>query len=105
MKEPDEDWSRAVSDHDRGATIRVKVVPRSSRERIAGMLGERIKVHVSAPPEAGKANAALCRLLAEALSVPATAVTVMSGASSPLKVLSVEGLSAQDVLERLVQSS
>ena len=51
------------------ATLSVKVVPGASRDRVAGMLGDALKVQVSAPPEAGKANKAVLRVLAEFLNV------------------------------------
>ena len=48
----------------------IKVVPASSRDCIAGWLGDTLKVRVGAPAERGKANAAAERLVAEALGIP-----------------------------------
>ena len=78
--------------------VRVKAVPGASRDAIAGALGDRLKVRVAAPPEAGKANAAIERLIASALGLSERSVRVEQGHASPLKVLRVEGVSA----ERLV---
>jgi uncharacterized protein len=83
------------------AAVRVKVVPGASRSKVVGMLGDRLKLAVSAPPEGGKANKAVCRLLAEALGVPARGVVVSAGTSKPQKTLTVTGLSARQVVERL----
>lgn len=69
--------------------VRVKAVPGSSRDRIAGALGDRLKICVSAPPEGGKANDAIAALLAAALKVPERAVVLRTGAASPLKVFAV----------------
>jgi len=80
-----------------GVEIRVKVVPGASRDRIAGLLGDALKVQVSAAPERGKANAAVEALLAKALGVDARAVTVVSGLTSPRKVVRVEGVPAERV--------
>ncbi len=82
----------------------VKAVPGASRNQIAGLLGDRLKVRVSAPPEDGKANKAICKLLAKALGVKANQVSIESGATSPEKVLRVAGVTT-DVLHRHFSSS
>ena len=84
-----------------GAVLAVKVVPGSSRDRIVAALGESLKVATSAPPEKGKANAAVARILAEALGVEARRVRLSAGAGSPRKEFFVEGLSAEHVRQRL----
>jgi uncharacterized protein YggU (UPF0235/DUF167 family) len=56
---------------------------------------------VSAPPVDGKANVALCRLLAKALGVPRTSVSVVRGETARDKVVRVDGLSAADARARL----
>jgi len=67
----------------------VKAVPGSSRSRIAGVLGDRLKVQVAAPPEDGKANRAVAQVLAEWLDLPPSAVELVSGASQPAKVFRI----------------
>jgi uncharacterized protein YggU (UPF0235/DUF167 family) len=52
---------------------------------------------VTAPPDDGKANAAVCRLVASALGVPKSAVTVVRGHSARVKTLEVDGVDEQDV--------
>lgn len=69
--------------------IRIKAVPGGSRDALAGLLGDRLKVRVSAPAEGGRANDAIRRLLAGALGVAARNVTIESGSSSPLKTVRV----------------
>ncbi|GAB4185990.1 MAG: hypothetical protein Kow00105_00400 [Phycisphaeraceae bacterium] len=81
--------------------IRVKVVPGASRDRITGMLGDRVKLTTSAPAEAGKANKALCKLLAKVLAVPPRDVIVEAGPTQPMKTLRVAGVSYQMVLKHL----
>lgn len=78
-----------------GVLIRVKAVPGASRDAIAGALGDRLKVRVSAPPEGGKANDAIRRLLAAALGVHDRAVQVVQGHGTPLKSLRVDGAVAE----------
>jgi len=69
---------------------RVKAVPGASRDAIAGPLGDRLKVRVAAPPEGGRANEAIVRLLAEAIGVPISAIVIVQGHAAPLKVVRVE---------------
>jgi uncharacterized protein len=80
-----------------GVRIALKVVPGSRRDQIVGPLGDRLKVKVSAPPEDGKANRAVCRLLAEALGVSERDVEVVAGHASPEKIVRVMGVRAADV--------
>lgn len=75
----------------------VKAVPGASRDRIVGLLGDALKVQVSAAPEGGKANDRLCEVLAERLAVPKHAVQVVAGHGNPRKVVAVRGLSVDAV--------
>ncbi len=75
-----------------GVRIAVKAVPGASRSRIVGALGDALKVQVAAPPEDGKANAALCALLATAFGVPPHAVQVVGGASRARKLVAIAGV-------------
>ena len=80
--------------------IRVKAVPGASRDEIAGPLGDRLKVRVAAPPEGGKANKAICRLIAKQLGAPAKSVEVIAGPTNPEKTVRV---SADVAPERIAQ--
>lgn len=83
------------------ATIHVKVVPGSSRNRVAGRYGEGIKVQVSAPPEGGKANTAVIEVLAAALGVRTNQIELLKGHAQPRKVFSVVGIEQHDVDAKL----
>ncbi len=85
--------------------LKVKVVPGASRSHIAGWLGDALKIRVSAPPEKGKANAAVAAVVAAALGVPAGSVAVVSGKSSPRKLVEVRGLSREEIVKRLAVGS
>jgi len=65
-----------------GLELRLKVVPGGSRDALAGILGDRLKIKVAAPPEGGKANAAVERLLSDLLGAP---VRITAGHGAPLK--------------------
>ncbi len=71
--------------------IRIKAVPGASRDEIAGPRGDRLKVRVSAPPQDGQANKAICRVIAEAVGIKPRQVSIESGQSSPQKIIRVSG--------------
>lgn len=75
-------------------------MPRAARDEITGWIGGALKVRVAAPPEKGRANEAVGKLLAAALGVPATAVRIVAGAGSSRKVVEIDGLDRTDVQRR-----
>ncbi len=86
---------------DGGVVIAVKVVPGSSRDKVAGVLGECLKITTSAAPEKGRANAAVARTLAKALGVPPRDVTLHAGQTSPRKEFCVAGMSVEQARQAL----
>lgn len=81
------------------ARAAVWVQPGASRARIVGRLGNALKVAVTAPPEKGKANQAVVKLLAGELGVPASSVRVVAGAAARRKTIAVDGMT-QSALDR-----
>jgi uncharacterized protein len=79
------------------AQISIRLQPRAKREEVVGARGDVIVVRVTAPPVDGRANAALCRLIARSVRVSSSRVTVVRGQTSREKVVRVEGVT-QDVL-------
>jgi uncharacterized protein (TIGR00251 family) len=79
----------------------VKVVPGSSKNCIAGWLGEALRVRVTAPPERGKANTAVEKLIAEALGLSNDAVNIVRGSTSPRKIVEIAGLPEPEIRSRL----
>ncbi len=82
--------------------INIKVLPSSSKDEIAGWLGESLKIRVMAPPEKGKANKSVINLLAKRLGIPVSDIQIESGSSSQRKVVLISGLSANEVEHKLV---
>lgn len=80
-----------------GAFLAVKAVPGAKRDQVAGVLGDRLKVRVAAPPEDGRANKAICVLLAAELGRKAREVEVVQGHSNPEKTVRITGASAADI--------
>ncbi len=81
--------------------LAIKVVPGSSREDVAGWLGDELKVRVRQVPEAGKANDAVRRLLAKTLKLSMDDIQIVSGAASPHKTVEISGLSERELRSRL----
>jgi len=79
----------------------VKVVPRSSKTAVAGLLGGMLKIKLAAAPEKGKANEALVEFLADTLGVKKNAVTITSGLTSPVKTIQITGISTETILQKL----
>ena len=86
-----------------GAILAVKVVPGASRDRIAGVLGDCLKVATSSPPEKGKANAAVAAILAKALGLDRRAVFLHAGPANPRKEFLIAGLSVEELCRRLAE--
>ena len=83
------------------ARFSVRLTPRGGRDEVDGIgPGGELRARVRAAPEAGAANAALCRLIADALEVPKGEVTIGSGQRGRTKQLHVGGLTAADVARR-----
>ena len=79
--------------------LTVWVQPGASRDRVVGLHGEAVKVAVAAPPEKGRANQAVARLLAAAMGLRKSAVRVVAGAAARQKVIEIDGVSAARLAE------
>ena len=93
-----EGWLRT---RETGVEIRVRVVPRSSREAIDGYHGDRVKIRLRAPPVEGEANEALCRFLARLAGLPRTAARVVDGRRSRSKTVLLSCQHHDEVVARL----
>ena len=78
----------------------VRLAPRSSSNRVDGVLDGVLKVRVTAPAVEGAANTALVHLLAEELGVPRSGVRIVAGATSRQKRVVVEGADPEAVVAR-----
>jgi uncharacterized protein (TIGR00251 family) len=91
-----------IKETPQGVTFTVKVHPRAKKNAIGGELGDALKVALTAPPIAGKANEACIEFLANLLKIPRSSVTIASGQTNRRKVIRVTGLSQEEVRRRLV---
>ena len=77
--------------------LKVKVLPGASRTRYLGSWEGRARIAVAAAAEKGKANKAVVAFLANRLSVRKSDVTVISGHTSPMKTIRIEGVTLEAV--------
>jgi hypothetical protein len=90
-----------VRDTAQGAQFALRVQLRSSRTALAGVLGDAIKLAITAPPVDGKANQAVVEYLAKLFSVPKSSITIVSGETGRNKLIAIRGLSAEQVRKLL----
>ena len=81
--------------------ITVRLTPRARVNEIAGERDGVLLVRVTAPPMDGKANAALCRLIAKRAGVGKRSVAVVRGAGSRDKLVHIDGISTEDLRRAL----
>jgi len=84
------------------ARITVKVHPRAKRSALAGRYGDAWKLDLAAPPVDGKANEECIRFFAELVRVPKANVRIITGLTSRLKVVEIEGITQEDLERRLI---
>ena len=76
---------------DAGLVVEVHVQPRAGRRGLTGRHGDAVRIRVTAPPAEGRANDETARVLADALDVAPSAVTLVQGARSRHKRFAVAG--------------
>lgn len=77
-------WLRLRAD---AVDVDVRVVPRASRDRIAGVIGDRLKLQVTSPPVDGEANRAVLELVARSAGLPPRAATLVAGQTGRSKTV------------------
>lgn len=81
--------------------LALHVTPRSGRDAVLGIkkteAGDEVHVRVTAPPDGGKANKAVCKVIAGSLRVPKSGVEVVRGGTSRHKLVEVD--TSQDVVD------
>jgi len=74
-----------IQKHPQGFTLKVFVQPRSSKNEIAGLYGDALKIKIKAPPVEGAANKMCVQYLAKCLKVPKPSLDIISGHTSRAK--------------------
>ena len=85
--------------------LRVRVSPGARSAEVLGRHGEAWKVRVAAPAEAGRANEAVVRLLADTLALPRAGVSIVSGHASRDKTVALQGIDPEQTERLLAEAS
>ena len=85
------------------ATLSVRIQPRASRNEVAGLVGDQLKIRLTAPPVEGEANAACLAFLAKLLDLAPSRLTIIQGARSRNKLIRITGLSRTAVQARVAK--
>jgi uncharacterized protein (TIGR00251 family) len=91
----------ALRSHPEGTILPVRVTPKSSRTGILGVREGALRLAVAAPPEKGKANQAVIKLLAARLAIPRSRFILLAGETSRAKRILVSGVDPAWILSRL----
>ena len=90
-----------IREHGNGTILEIKVHPGSSRKGLSLREGERLSVYVHSPPEMGKANMDVIKLLSRKLGVPPSRLEIVKGERSRRKTILINDISAEEVMKRL----
>lgn len=85
----------------KGILLKVKVVPKGSRNEIIGWEGDELRIRIAAPPEKGEANAKLIQFLADFFSIGKSKIILLDGLKSRHKVLCFSGITIFEMEEKL----
>lgn len=92
-----------IRDHGDGIRISVRVKPRSSRSKMVGVRDGALEIALRAPPVDGAANIELVRVLAKALGVSRSAISIASGTSGRNKLIDVDGIDSASAGRRVAE--
>lgn len=84
-----------------GVIIKIKVQPRASKNQLAGIMDDALRVRLTAPPVDGEANEACVKFLAIVFKVPRQRVELLSGHTGRQKMVRIAGITGADVLKLL----
>ena len=80
-----------------GVWIKLRIQPRASRDEVAGIHGDSLKVKLTAPPVEGEANKALVSFLSKLFGIKKSSFRIASGEKSRTKRILVEGASVEQI--------
>ena len=81
--------------------LHIKVIPSSSKDCIAGWLDDTLKIKVKAPPEKGKANKAVIKVLEKSLGLPKGSIIITNGTTSSRKIIEISNYNGDIIMDKL----
>jgi len=91
-----------MTDSGSGAKIAVRVYPGAASNAVVGSIGGALQVRVTARPVKGEANEELIAFLSKLLGVSKSQINIIRGHATRNKVLTIYGLSQEEVMRRLL---
>ena len=101
---PSETRMIPIQESAKGITFAVKVHPRARKNAITGVVGDAVKLALTAPPVEGKANQAVIEFFADLFAIPRSSVTIASGETSRNKIVRVAGVSKPVAEQKLAEN-
>ena len=83
--------------------LRIKAVPGAARDAIAGPLGDRLKIRISAPADGGQANDAIIKLLASRIGIKRSWIIITTGLHSAEKTVELNGIDLEFARKALLE--
>jgi len=93
-----------IREQDGSVTFEVRVIPRSSKSEIVGEHSGALKVKLKSPPVDGAANDELVRLFAKRIGISRDNIAIVSGQSTRIKRLRINGIDLKRLKEGLALS-
>lgn len=91
----------AVLKHAQGVILPVRAKPGAKSNELLDVFDGALRISVTAPPEDGRANEAILRVVADTLNLRLSQITLLSGAKTKVKRLLVVGITAEDLVSRI----
>lgn len=92
------EWMNETPD---GLQVRIRAVPRASKNEIQGMYDGALKIRLTTPPVDGKANQALIKFLSKALKISKAQIELAQGETSRHKMVKITGLSKEEIIRKI----
>lgn len=90
-----------INETTEGITLRIRAVPRASKNEIQGLYDDALKIRLTTAPVDGKANQALIKFLSKALKVSKAQIQIAQGETSRQKTVHISGLTKKELVEKI----
>lgn len=93
--------SEWINETPQGLDIKIRAVPRASKNEIQGIYDGALKVRLTSPPIDGKANQALIKFLSKTLGISKAQIELTRGQTGRSKTLRIHGMTTQEIWKKL----
>lgn len=93
-----------VKENQEGVSFKIRVQPRSSRNKVAGVYGDSLKISITSPPVDGEANDNCILFIAKLFDISRSQVTITAGLTNRTKTIKISGINI-DQFHKIVRSS